>query len=134
MQKLELHDTQRRKRDIAYACFIPWGLATLIESLSLDVADERAAARMFLILFPLAIVGVFTTPVGLYYSVVFRRDAGLLLLSLVTLFMMLVVVSEKKLEHLYDASELTHAIVFVLTEASWFFFRRRRKPVERAPV
>ena len=42
---------QRRKRDIAYACFIPWGLVAVIDALPLGVADEKAAAGAFLIIF-----------------------------------------------------------------------------------
>jgi len=121
---------QRRKRDIAYACFLPSGLVSLIDSLRAFVAGSPATVPYgdwLGILTLLMLVGVVMTPVGLYYSVMLWRDGALLVLSILTLFMVATAVTtDADSMAFYDAMSVVHGVGVLIVVSSWFLLRRRR--------
>ena len=119
---------QRTKHDIAYGCFLPPGLVSLLTALAsaLPMDDANVAGIGFLVLIPLALVALISVPTGIYFSFMLRRDAVLAILSVLTIFMVAEVVAEAGSATFYNATIVAYGIIVTVTEASWFLLRRRR--------
>lgn len=119
---------ERRKHDIAYGCFLAPGAVSLIAAIAgaIPMDSGTAGGIGFLVLIPLAMVALVAVPVGVFYSIVFRRDGVLLLLSILTIFMLAEVVTEAGSVEFYNATGLVYGILVLVLEASWFLLRRRR--------
>lgn len=119
---------QRTQHDLAYGCFLPGGVVILIAAIAsaIPMDDANIAGIGFLVLIPLALVALISVPIGIYFSIVFRRDAVLPLLSVLTIFMLAEVVSEAGSVTFRDATVWVYGILVWALEASWFLLRRRR--------
>jgi len=120
---------QRKKHDRAYLFFIFPGLASLAAALGgmVPMDTGSAAGLGFFVLIPLALVGLITVPVGIYYSVVFWRDGVLPCLSILTILLFVEITSEAGSAAFYNATTgPVYGLASLGLEASWFFWRRWR--------
>ncbi len=119
---------QRSKHDIAYVCFIPPGLVSLVAALAraIPMSSGTAGGIGFLVLIPLSLLALISIPIGIYLSIVLRRDVMLPLLSVLTILMLAEVVTEAGTVAFYNASSKIYGLLNLFCQATWFLFRRRR--------
>lgn len=123
------HDHSKRwKHDIAYACFLPPGLLSLIAAISMYFPMDTGTAGGigFLILIPLSLLALTTVPIGVYYSVVYWRDAALVILSLGTILTMVQMFAEIGPVQLRNVLGLVYGVLVFALEVAWFLERRGR--------
>ncbi len=120
-------DFMGRKHDIAYACFIPPGLVSLIGSIAayVPMSTGTAGGIGLLVLVPLTMLALGTVPIGLYYSVLLRKDAALPLLSILTVLRFALIVTDVGPAWAYNLSGVAYGLVVVGLVAFWFLWRRR---------
>jgi hypothetical protein len=118
----------RRKHDIAYACFLAPGVVSLIASMAPYVPMDTGTAGGigFLVLIPLSMVALATVPIGVFYSIMFWRDAALPILSILTILMLAQVIAEAGPVTPRNVMGLVYGVIVLILEASWFLVRRRR--------
>ena len=120
-------DTQRAKRDIAYGCFLPPGIASTVTAIGNVVPMDTGMAGGvgFLVLLPLAMMSLITIPIGITLSILCWRDGVLPVLSVLTILWVTEIVTEAGSVQFYNAATGTvyAALVFTLT-GSWFLVRR----------
>lgn len=119
---------ERTKRDIAYCCFLPLGMVSLIAAIDSAIPmDSGTAGGMgFLVLIPLTLVALISIPMGIYFSIVLWRDPVLPALSILTILMIAEIVTEAGSVTFYNATAWVYAILVLVLEANWFLLRRRR--------
>src|SRR5213593_4592301 len=95
--------TARRKRDIAYGCFLFPAALCLITAIAgaVPMNDANAAGIGFFVLIPLGLVALVAILIGVFCSIVFCKDGVLPILSVLTLIMVAVVVLEVGKVELY---------------------------------
>jgi hypothetical protein len=120
--------TARRKRDIAYSCFLIPGAACVTAAIAgaFPMKDGNAAAIGFFILIPLTLVALAAIPIGIFYSIVLWRDGVLPFLSIFTLILVVIFLAGG--ESMMELSGWIYGILVLILEASWFFLRRRAYP------
>jgi hypothetical protein len=80
----------------------------------------------FLVLIPLALLGLISVPTGIYLSFVLRDDVVLPLLSVLTLLMVVEVITEAGSVAFYNATAWVYGVLGTILVASWFLVRRWR--------
>ena len=115
-------------QDLAYACFIPPGIVTLISALATltSVSNDLAALVWLFLLLPSTLVTLASVPTGIYLSIVHRRDIILLLLSTLTILVAVVGATEGVPVAFSNATEWVYLVLVTILEASWFLIRRPR--------
>ena len=118
------------KHDLAYACFLPPGLVSLISAVStvIPMSSGTAGGIGFLVLIPLSLAALVSIPAGIYLSIVLRNDIFLPLLSILTILRLVEIVTEAGSVWFYNATGWVYGIVLMIVEASWFLVRRWRVP------
>ena len=118
----------RRRHDRAYLCFLPPGLVYLIAGIaSLVPLDSGEAGGIgFLVLIPLSLLSLVAVPVGIYYTLSFRRDWILLFLAIATILMLVQLFAEVGPVRLRNLLGLVYGIAVVVGAGSWFLYRRKR--------
>jgi hypothetical protein len=116
---------QRRKHDLAYACFLVPGAISLASAI--PMGGEAAGALGFMVLVPLALLALVTIPIGIFYSAVLWRDGVLPCLSILTVLLIVEVMTESGSVAFYNAATgPVYGMLVLVLEASWFLWRRRR--------
>jgi hypothetical protein len=111
------------RQDLAYACFLPPGIVSLISALSAVIPMDSGVAGGigFLVLIPLSLVALVSVPTGIYFTIVFRKeDAVLVLLSVSTIFMLAGVVADAG----STAFASVYGLLVMILVANWFLARR----------
>ncbi|MBX3703643.1 MAG: hypothetical protein KF822_07710 [Steroidobacteraceae bacterium] len=113
---------------LAYACFLPPGIAAFVAALPavIPMGTGTAGGIGFLVLIPLALLSLASIPYGLYLAFRLRRDAWLPALAAATVAMLVVMFTEPgtpRQQNLFFGGYGAFALVAV---AGWFLWRRRR--------
>jgi len=116
------------KHDLAYACFLPPVIASLISAVgtAIPMSTGVAGGIGFLVLIPLTLLALVSVPSGIYLSVVLRKDMVLPLLSVLTILMVVEVITEAGSVAVYNATAWVYGVLGTILEASWFLVRRWR--------
>jgi len=116
------------KLDLAYACFVPPVIVSLISAVGtvIPMSTGVAGGLGFLVLIPLTLLALVSLPAGIYLSFVLRKDIVLPLLSVLTILMAAEVISEAGSVAFYNATTWVYAVLGTILVASWFLVRRRR--------
>lgn len=119
---------QRRKRDIAYGCFLFPAAAGLIEWMlrATPIDKEAAAVLAFLVLVPLTIAALAAIAIGVFLAIVLWRDGVLPILSILTILAVAEIATEAGSVQFYNATGPIYGTLVLLLEATWFLLRRRR--------
>ena len=119
---------QKTRQDIAYICFIPLGLLNLTIAITsiIPMNNGVAGGLGFLVLIPLSIFALASAPIGIYFSIVARRDIFLHILSVLTVFMVAEVVTEAGSTDFYNAMPWIYGILVLVFELTWFLLRRKQ--------
>ena len=119
------------KHDLAYACFLPPVIVSLISAAStvIPMSSGVAGGIGFLVLIPLTLLALMSMPIGIYFSIVFRKDIFLPILSALTIFMVVEVITEAGSATFYNAIAWIYGISGMILIASWFLVRRWRVSV-----
>lgn len=127
--------TARSKHDLAYGCFlVPWAACLIAVTVPTDIGTTG-----FFVLMPLMIASLAAIPIGVFYFVVFWRNGGLPLLSILTIIMIAVVLTamygQLARGSVADSSGAPYGMLLLIgisvliIEACWWLFRRRSYPV-----
>jgi hypothetical protein len=123
----------KSKHDLAYVCFLPPGIVSLISAVRIGTAipmnSEVAGGTGFLVQIPLSILALValmsalvSVPVGIYLSIVLRRDVVLPILSVLTILVLTIPAFNNATVWGYGI----YGILVMLLEANWFLRRRWR--------
>lgn len=117
-----------KKHDLAYACFLPPVIVSLISAVGtvIPMSTGVAGGIGFLVLIPLTLLALVSVPTGIYLSFVLREDIVLPLLSVLTILMVVEVVTEAGSVAFYNATAWVYGVLGTILVASWFLVRRWR--------
>lgn len=120
---------RRSEHDLAYLCFLPPTIVSLISAVGtfVPMSDGTAGGIGFLVLIPLSLASVLSVPIGIVLSVLFRKDLALPLLSILTIVLVVEVFSEAGPPAFRNGVTWAHGIGATLVVGSWFLVRRWRR-------
>jgi len=115
-----------RKHDLAYLCFLPPAIVSLISAAGtiMPINNGIAGGAGMLILIPLSIISMASIPIGIFLSVLYRRDIVLPVLSILTMLLLAELVSETGSATFYNASVWVYGMLVILLEIRWFLKKR----------
>ena len=118
------------KHDLAYACFLPPVIVSLISAVGTIIPTNTGVAGLigFLVLIPLGLLAFVSVPAGVYLSIVLRKDKALPLLSVLTILMIAEVITEAGSVAFYNATAWVYGVLGAILVAGWYFVRRPRVP------
>ena len=124
----------RNRHDLAYACFLPPVIVSLISALSTVIPMSTGAAGGigFLVLIPLTLLALVSVPTGIYLSFVLRKDVVLPVLSVLTILIVVEVITEAGSATVYNATAFVYGVLGTILIGSWFLVRRWRVSASRA--
>ena len=120
--------SSRNRHDVAYACFLPPLILSLISTVGtvIPMSTGVAGGVGFLLLVPLAFLAIVSVPIGIYLSLVLRKDIVLPLLSVLTILRVAQVLTEAGSVAFSNATGSVYGVVGAGLVASWFLVRRWR--------
>jgi hypothetical protein len=121
---------QRRRRDIAYICFLVPGAAAFlgtIGGLIVSGLDLEAAYFGFFVVIPLMFISAVTIPVAIVLTLTMgRREPSLILLLIASIVVVVAALTEFGGDFFaFNLVPVLYVLIVVALEVNWFFVRRK---------